>query len=484
MPRTIGALLLPLLLVLSPRADSIAAAPTSPVTPAARWIGAALPAAATAAAPLPVPIAIGHSIVTLNGPWRFHTGDDPAWAEPGFDDSRWETADLTAPPGAHDSDVGLSGFVPGWTRRGHAGYSGYAWYRLRVAVTSPSGEALALAGPPAVDSAYQLFVDGRLLGGCGAFSGAVPTVYSVQPRMFPLPAPAAGEGSAVVAFRVWMGAAYLAAPDAGGIHIAPALGEAGAIAGRYRLQWLQTFCGYVVEVVEPIAFALLAVMAWTLIRFDRADRVYAWLIAALLLTAAGRLNQATFFWGQFESARAAAVIRGIVLDPLALGAWTVTWYFWFRLRRPAWVPKTAGALTVAYAGAQLLRSSLVSALVAAPVRAVIGTVSDGVRLAFVLLTLLIAYRGARGRQPDRWLSLAALVLVAAGLFAQELSRLHVPGIWFPWGTGVSRTQYLYAAFDVILFALLLRRLLAFAAREAPRREVPRLAPAAPRATSE
>ena len=25
----------------------------------------------------------------LVGPWRFHAGDDPAWASPGYDDSHW-----------------------------------------------------------------------------------------------------------------------------------------------------------------------------------------------------------------------------------------------------------------------------------------------------------------------------------------------------------------------------------------------------------
>lgn len=84
-----------------------------------------------------LPFTLGQSVVTLNGPWRFHTGDAPAWADPAFDDSGWESVDLTAPPGAHDPDVGLSGYVPGWSARGHAGYKGYAWYRLRFSVTAP-----------------------------------------------------------------------------------------------------------------------------------------------------------------------------------------------------------------------------------------------------------------------------------------------------------------------------------------------------------
>jgi hypothetical protein len=63
------------------------------------------------------------TIITLNGPWRFHTGDDPRWADPAFDDSRWEVVDLTPRPGARDPDTGFPGYVPGWTTRGHPGYT-------------------------------------------------------------------------------------------------------------------------------------------------------------------------------------------------------------------------------------------------------------------------------------------------------------------------------------------------------------------------
>src|SRR5215471_11654022 len=43
------------------------------------------------AAPAPIPIRLGQSIVYLNGPWKFHTGDDTVWANPSFDDSTWES---------------------------------------------------------------------------------------------------------------------------------------------------------------------------------------------------------------------------------------------------------------------------------------------------------------------------------------------------------------------------------------------------------
>mgnify|MGYP003693731217 CR=1 FL=1 len=52
-------------------------------------------------------------LTTLNGPWKFIAGDNMQYAQSNYDDSEWETMDLTAPPGAHDDDVGLSGLYTG-----------------------------------------------------------------------------------------------------------------------------------------------------------------------------------------------------------------------------------------------------------------------------------------------------------------------------------------------------------------------------------
>ena len=47
--------------------------------------------------------------------------------------------------------------------------------------------------------------------------------------------------------------------------------------------------------------------------------------------------------------------------------------------------------------------------------------------------------------PARILALFTLASIMAGLFGGELlDPLGIPGIWFPFGIGVSRTQYLYA----------------------------------------
>ncbi|HYX69263.1 MAG TPA: hypothetical protein VE825_09025 [Terriglobales bacterium] len=398
----------------------------------------------------------------LNGPWKFHTGDDPGWANPDFDDSSWESVDLTAPPGAHDSDVGLTRYVPGWGARGHRGYSGYAWYRLRVSTTASGEEELALAGPPAVDSAYQVFVNGQPLGSAGRFSGRTPTVFSIQPRMFAIPRSLPGREAdrpLLIAIRVWMGPWDLADPDGGGIHIAPALGYASSVGMLYQVQWLQTVRGYIVEVVEAAGFVLLALMALTLAAFRRSRSACLWLSAALVLTALVRANQAIFFWGQVETVPVAEFVSGVLLPPLCLAAWTFAWYSWLPARPTRWMPLAIDLFTTLYLVAQLFRGSWFHGLLPHWTTTGATFISTWVRVLFVVLTALIVVRIIRQKERDRWLLLAALALVSIGQFAREISALGVPGIWFPYGTGVSRTQFAYAAFDLVLFVLLLRQFL-------------------------
>jgi hypothetical protein len=87
----------------------------------------------------------------------------------------------------------------------------------------------------------------------------------------------------------------------------------------------------------------------------------------------------------------------------------------------------------------------------------------GVRLIYAALYLwLIGV--ALMRQPTLsgvWGATAA-ILIGMGLFASELSTIGIPGIWFPHGVGVSRTQYAYAVFITLLFALLLMRFVRYA----------------------
>ncbi|MGH7648649.1 MAG: glycoside hydrolase [Gemmatimonadaceae bacterium] len=416
----------------------------------------------------PAVATLGRSFVALDGPWKFRTGDDLRWASPAFDDSSWEGVDLAPPAGAHDPDVGLTGYVPGWSAKGHPGYWGYAWYRMWVSIEARPGDTLALSGSPDVESAYQVYLNGQLLGSAGGFVGATPMAYSIQPRIFLLPAVATASlengRPALLAIRVWMGPWAVGDPQAGGIHIAPLLGENAAIAAQYQIEWLQTIRGYVVEIVEAVLFVLLAVMSATLMAFERSNRAYLWVSAALCLTALVRLNQAVYFWGQVETVHGFELVTVVLLTPLCLGAWALAWNAWFKTPNAHRLALAAGVLLAVYMSAEFVSRSWFYGMLPRWIGAAAHDEITWARILFAVLIAFIAYRGIRFEGRDGWLALPAVGLISIGLFAPELSALHIPGIWFPFGTGVSRTQFAYAAFDAALFALLWHRLLTFAPR--------------------
>lgn len=123
---------------------------------------------------------------SLSGLWRFQPGDDLRWAEPGFDDSAW--AQLQVPKS--------------WGRQGYGHVFGMAWYRIRVPLAWPADEPLALSLGK-VDSAYEVFVGGRKLGGIGQVPPNPRMEYD-RHRIFVLPASMRNaDGSASIALRVW-----------------------------------------------------------------------------------------------------------------------------------------------------------------------------------------------------------------------------------------------------------------------------------------
>jgi hypothetical protein len=75
------------------------------------------------------------------------------------------------------------------------------------------------------------------------------------------------------------------------------------------------------------------------------------------------------------------------------------------------------------------------------------------RLVFIALFAAIAVRiGMRGER--RSLALATMAVVAVGLFVNELRKLGIPDIWFPFNIGVTLTQYAYGLALPLLAALL------------------------------
>ncbi|HEX4020894.1 MAG TPA: SpoIIE family protein phosphatase [Acidobacteriaceae bacterium] len=409
-------------------------------------------------------ITLGQSIIALNGPWKFHIGDNPQWADPNFDDSQWETVDLTPKTGSFDPTAGFSGYVPGWTAKGHPGYWGYAWYRIRVRVDARPGQKLALAGSANVDDAYQFFTNGVLLGSFGKFPGPgssrgqSPVAYYTRPEMFLLPQVQSGDSTGpvtqVLAFRMWMDhTTPLTQVDTGGMHSAPLLGESGAVTARYQLAWLDLVRAYSFSGIMAILFFLLLLMACSLILLDRSDPVYVWLAWVFLLRAADAVIACLSVWTQVVDAVAATTVSNAILNPLLLGSWVMMWWVWFRLRRPAWMPKAIVALTLLDILYTVLRYALV---MPHPVEVAFRFVGLGIRLLFMLGLVWSVVQGIRQQGREGWLALPAVVLVGITLFS---NLLHIRGVWFPFGIQVGLNDITGLVLVATIFVLLLRRFL-------------------------
>jgi len=384
------------------------------------------------------PPALRAAATLLDGAWRFHTGDNPHWADANTDDSGWETVDMTAVPGSHDGDVGLPDYVGGWMARGHRGYHGYAWYRRAVTVPA-TGESWDILGPTRVDDGYELYWNGQRLGGSGRL-GPVPRVVGTRPLLFALPAGAAGTRG-VLAVRVYMRPRSGGSTDAGGMHSPPILAPRPTSDALHRVQWQRTIAGYIVEVIEPIAMVALIGLA---LGYRPRSSHKAFLIfasIALAFMAARRLINALTAWTDLVDLGTYAWQASVGWVP-AVAAWIWAWNRWSL--RP-WRSIDVAALVLAVAG-------------------IIGAVShwanvtSASRLGFIALFVVIGARIVHSGSM-RILALVTLVSIMAGLFGGELlDPIGVPGIWFPFGIGVSRTQYIYAIIIPLLGFLIVRTL--------------------------
>ena len=419
-------------------------------------------------------ISLGRAKVPLYGPWKFQIGDSPLdpvtgkplWAEPGFDDSHWETVDLTHKPGTPHAVFWPTDAVPGWTERGHPGYAGYAWYRICVRLTEPPETRVALAGPPQVDDGYQFFANGTLIGSFGDFSGKTPTVGINKPMFFSIPRnsmPEAGASSTVptslvLAFRVWMDPTSLSgASDAGGFHTAPVLGNEDAIWDVFRLEWLAQVLWTVSSSAAAVVYVALALLVFSLKLFDRSDSIYLWVGSVLLLQASFEGLHSLVSWTN---------LNGIiwtwtndVLSSLIYAGWLMVWWVWFGRTRPAWLPFAVFGLAMLNLISTLIGGQ-VPILSAPHAIAAVSYVADVVsRLCLFSILIWIVVQGIRRQGIEGWLVLPAVILFGFGLWAPELANLNVPLFWNPFGVGFSIWQVRDFALVVTLTLLLLRRLL-------------------------
>src|SRR5215469_17483762 len=108
-------------------------------------------------------------VTTITAHWRFHPGDDPAWASPSFDDSSWH----------------LIGTDRNWGYQGYPDLKGYAWYRLRLKLPAMTQRLGIDIGH--IDSAAEVYIDGKLVGTNGIMQPKPTWSIQMEANAFPLP---------------------------------------------------------------------------------------------------------------------------------------------------------------------------------------------------------------------------------------------------------------------------------------------------------
>jgi hypothetical protein len=374
---------------------------------------------------------IGDAILVLNGPWKFHPGDDLGWAAPSFDDSGWDTQDLTPPPGSYDPVTGASGFVPGWTAHGYPKLIGFAWYRLRVQAqvegTDAATKRLAITMPIDFDDAYQVYVDGQLLGQFGDFKSHHVVFYNAQPRNFVLPADASNH-PIVIAIRIWMDASTpMSSQDAGGLHGPLILGESSATDAMLRIDWDAVNRTQVGSLATCLAMLLSALLGFLLYWFDRTEPAYFWLGAASFVSLAARCSVLLGYYFTIMPMVQEVILQDVIVSPLTLGLWALFWAYWFRLDDIKEISRAVWALTIPIMVVMFtVRPPLYGTLVPVSASSWLLPLALFFRLLLGALLLWVAYSGLRKQTAGGWMALAPILLTVVGAYQEELGILHVP----------------------------------------------------------
>jgi len=126
-------------------------------------------------------------VISLNGQWSFHIGDEAEWANPDFNDSGWET--IYAPAA--------------WEDEGFNGYDGFAWYRIKFDGRKLSKDESYHLGLGYIDDCDQVYLNGKLIGFSGSMPPKFKTAFNNERKYNLSPDVIRWDGENVLAVRVY-----------------------------------------------------------------------------------------------------------------------------------------------------------------------------------------------------------------------------------------------------------------------------------------
>jgi phosphoserine phosphatase RsbU/P len=227
-------------------------------------------------------------IAYLAGQWRFQPGDDPHFADPGFDDSHWELLDS----------------YQSWSQQGYKDLSGFAWYRFRVTV--PAGDQAFSLLLPAIYTSYQCFIDGELRLATGDFPPRKYMIYQIVPAAVALPTASRRQDKTfTVALRVWHSPFIAGFIGGGPVHVTR---SPDALVGpslevehilTYEVRSWRFAYGILLDIGALDLLA--AIVSLALYLFRRTEREYLWFGIAVLSNSIN-LGQQYFALGHISSA--------------------------------------------------------------------------------------------------------------------------------------------------------------------------------------
>lgn len=139
---------------------------------------------------------------SIEGQWKFKAGDNIEWSTGHWDDTGWSTATLPAT----------------WQQGGFPDQNQLAWYRQTMSVEGLPLQDLGIR-MGAIRNAYQIFVNGQLLGGIGALPPAEDINYD-QLRVYRIPPNLVSDNLEVtIAIRIWGGSQLSVNTSGAGPHV-------------------------------------------------------------------------------------------------------------------------------------------------------------------------------------------------------------------------------------------------------------------------
>jgi phosphoserine phosphatase RsbU/P len=204
-------------------------------------------------------------VISLDGLWRFHPGDDSRWASPDFDDSAWPLLRSDRP----------------WAEQGYRNLDGFGWYRFTV---QPPSRAMPLAIVlPSILTDYELFENGKKIGGFGHMPPH-GTLQFNQTALYHL-APAQTGAPLQMAIRVWHHPTFAAYLGGGPRYGGALLGQDALLESQFRSLEAERSTRIVSFFVIGVLNTVISITVLGLYLFRRSEREYLWFAVLLLASA-------------------------------------------------------------------------------------------------------------------------------------------------------------------------------------------------------